>query len=176
MVFGAFVLFLAPRAGRSLPKFLHFWAGGCSANKKSFFFRISGWVRGRCSMQKCLHLHGSSTAAKNNQEILTCTGAAHVGCFRVIGVVAIGRVWHGSVQGKAAARGVAGRVVREPCQPRRRPGHGEKIYGMLSHVASKVYTIIPPRARTEHPSTSALHQLAQEMGQDRAWYLCMWSE
>ena len=48
--------------------------------------------------------------------------------------------------------------------------HGEKIYGMLSHIASKVYTITPPRARKEHPSTSALHQLFQKMDQDSGWF------
>ena len=36
------------------------------------------------------------------------------------------------------------------------PGHG---YGMLTHVASKLYTITPSRRKQEHPSPSALSQL-----------------
>ena len=48
--------------------------------------------------------------------------------------------------------------------------HGDKTYGMLTHIASKVYTITPPRAKKEHPATPALLQLFQKIDKDPAWF------
>ena len=51
-----------------------------------------------------------------------------------------------------------------------RDEHGDKTYGMLTHIASKVYTITPPRAKKEHPATPALLQLFQKIDNDTAWF------
>ena len=47
--------------------------------------------------------------------------------------------------------------------------HGEKTYGMLTHIASKLYTITPPRTKKEQPSPSALGQLFDKMESDKEW-------
>ena len=41
---------------------------------------------------------------------------------------------------------------------------------MLTHIASKVYTITLARAKKEHPTTSALHQLFQKIDNDPGWF------
>ena len=51
-----------------------------------------------------------------------------------------------------------------------RDENGEKTYGMLTHIASKLYTITPPRKKKEHPSTSALSQLFDKMDHDEEWF------
>ena len=48
--------------------------------------------------------------------------------------------------------------------------HGEKTYGMLTHIASKLYTITPPRKKKEHPSSQALGQLFDKMDNDQEWF------
>ena len=45
--------------------------------------------------------------------------------------------------------------------------HGDKTYGMLTHIASKLHVISPPRAKKEHPTTSALNQFFQKVDSDK---------
>ena len=44
--------------------------------------------------------------------------------------------------------------------------HGDKTYGMLTHIASKLYVISPPRAKKEHPSNAALCKFFQKVDSD----------
>ena len=48
--------------------------------------------------------------------------------------------------------------------------HGEKTYGMLTHIASKLYTITPARKKKEHPTPSALSQLFDKIDNDKEWF------
>ena len=48
--------------------------------------------------------------------------------------------------------------------------HGEKTYGMLTHIASKLYTITTPTKKKDHPSSSALAQLFDKMDNDQEWF------
>ena len=49
--------------------------------------------------------------------------------------------------------------------------HGDKIYGMLTHIASKLHVISPPRAKKEHPTNSALLQFFEKIDNDEeGWY------
>ena len=49
--------------------------------------------------------------------------------------------------------------------------HGDKTYGMLTHIASKLHVIGPPRAKKEPPTTSALIQFFQKIDSDKeGWY------
>ena len=49
--------------------------------------------------------------------------------------------------------------------------HGEKnTYGMLGHIASKLYTITPPRKKKENPTPSAVRQLFEKMDNDKEWF------
>ena len=47
---------------------------------------------------------------------------------------------------------------------------GKPSYGMLTYIASKVYKIVPPMAKKEHPTPSALHQLFQKIDNDKGWF------
>ena len=69
----------------------------------------------------------------------------------------------GSMSGQTQAKAWALREVW-------RDEHGEKTYGMLTHIASKLYTITPPRKKKEHPSPSALSQLFDKMDNDEEWF------
>ena len=71
-----------------------------------------------------------------------------------------GRVGNLSGQGQAKAW-----ALREVW----RDEHGEKTYGMLTHIASKLHTITPGRKK-EHPSPSALSQSFDRMDDDKDWY------
>ena len=51
-----------------------------------------------------------------------------------------------------------------------RDEHGEKTYGMLTHIASKLYTVTAPKAKKEHPTAAALHQLFERIDGDKAWF------
>ena len=68
----------------------------------------------------------------------------------------------GNMSGQTQARAWALREVWKD-------EHGEKTYGMLTHIASKLYTITPPRKKKEHPSSSALAQLFDKMDSDKEW-------
>ena len=49
--------------------------------------------------------------------------------------------------------------------------HGDKTYGMLTDIASKLYVIGPPRARKEHPTVNAVMQFYQRVDSDvEGWY------
>ena len=49
--------------------------------------------------------------------------------------------------------------------------HGDKTYGMLTHIASKLHVISPPRAKKEHPTTCALMQFFQKIDSDEeGWF------
>jgi hypothetical protein len=49
--------------------------------------------------------------------------------------------------------------------------HGDKTYGMLTHIASKLYVISPSRAKKEHPSNAALCKFFQKVdGDEEGWY------
>ena len=50
--------------------------------------------------------------------------------------------------------------------------HGESTYGMLTHIASKVYKIAPKGAKRQkqHPSPSALSQLFEKIDNDSQWF------
>ena len=69
----------------------------------------------------------------------------------------------GNMSGQSQAKAWALREVW-------RDGHGEKTYGMLTHIASKLYTSTPPRKKKEHPSVSALGQLFDKMDSDTEWF------
>ena len=47
---------------------------------------------------------------------------------------------------------------------------GNSDYGMCTHIASKLYTIAPPKTKKEHPSAAAIQQLFQKIDQDKAWF------
>ena len=91
-------------------------------------------------------------------------------------------VWigYGNVQAEAAERGLAGGregYMSGQTQARAwalrevwRDENGEKTYGMLTHIASKLYTITPPRKKKEHPSSQALGQLFDKMDNDQEWF------
>ena len=52
-----------------------------------------------------------------------------------------------------------------------RDEHGDTTYGMLTHIASKLYVISPPKAKKEHPTTSALTQFFQKIDSDKeGWF------
>ena len=68
----------------------------------------------------------------------------------------------GNMSGQTQARAWALREVW-------RDEHGEKTYGMLTHIASKLHTITPPSKKKEHPSPSALSQLFDKMDNDKEW-------
>ena len=69
----------------------------------------------------------------------------------------------GNMSGQTQARAWALREVWKD-------EHGEKTYGMLTHIASKLYTITPSRKKREHPSPSALSQLFDKMDNDKEWF------
>ena len=70
------------------------------------------------------------------------------------------QAWLGGCEGTMSAQTQARAWgLREAWKDER----GDKIYGMLTHIASKVYTITKPRAKKEHPSTSALSQLFEKI-------------
>ena len=69
----------------------------------------------------------------------------------------------GNMSGQTQARAWALREVWKD-------EHGEKTYGMLTHIASKLYTITPPRKKKEHPSSNALGQLFDKMDNDQEWF------
>ena len=49
--------------------------------------------------------------------------------------------------------------------------HGDKTYGMLTDIASKLYVIGPPRAKKEHPTVNAVMQFYQRVDSDvEGWY------
>ena len=49
--------------------------------------------------------------------------------------------------------------------------HGDTTYGMLTHIASKLHVISPPRAKKEHPTISALFQLFQKIDSEKeGWF------
>ena len=49
--------------------------------------------------------------------------------------------------------------------------HGEKTYGMLTHIASKLYVTTPPKAKKKHPTTPALWQLFEKIdGDEKGWF------
>ena len=49
--------------------------------------------------------------------------------------------------------------------------HGDKTYGMLTHIASKLYVVSQPKAKKEHPTISALIQFFQKVDSDKeGWY------
>ena len=62
----------------------------------------------------------------------------------------------GNMSGQTQARAWALREVWKD-------EHGEKTYGMLTHIASKLHVISPPRAKKEHPTTCALMQFFQKI-------------
>ena len=52
-----------------------------------------------------------------------------------------------------------------------RDEHGDTTCGMLTHIASKLYVISPPKAKKEHPTTSALTQFFQKIDSDKeGWF------
>ena len=69
----------------------------------------------------------------------------------------------GNMSGQTQARAWALREVW-------REEHGDKTSGMLTHIASKLYTISPPRKKKDHPSVSALGQLFDKMDNDTEWF------
>ena len=46
--------------------------------------------------------------------------------------------------------------------------HGDKTYGMLPHIANKVYKVA--KKKKEHPTSSALSQLFQKIDNDKGWF------
>ena len=52
-----------------------------------------------------------------------------------------------------------------------RDEHGDATCGMLTHTASKLYVISPPKEKKEHPTPSALAQLFQKIDSDKeGWF------
>ena len=88
--------------------------------------------------------------AKSNQEVLKEAWLGGVeGCMS------------GQTQAKAWA-------LREAWKDQ----HGDKTYGMLTHIQSKLYVIGPPKQKKkENPTNTALHLFFQKIDSDKeGWY------
>ena len=91
-------------------------------------------------------MHGCGMAAAKKQEELWCGGKP------------------GTMSAQTEAKAWA---LREAWKDE----HGETTYGMLTHIASKLDVISPPKAKKEHPTTSALNQFFQKIDSDKeGWY------
>ena len=76
-------------------------------------------------------------------------------------------LWWGGKPGTMSAQTEARAwALREAWQDE----HGDKTYGMLPWIASKVWKIKEEKKKKEHPSPSALSQLFEKIDNDEEWF------